>query len=237
MRVLVLIGLVGVILNWPTVAQGPWQIPHRERTIQVDGFLDDWNGVPELVLSPSNNLVETVGTFGQDDLKMRLQGLWDQESLYLALHWKDDVWDLQRVQRRDAVFVTPSRRRRNRMFFFDYLKIQLHTFSLDYILWVSPRVNDQGPFYWQRRLAGKRNMEAAAPIPVITPREHEDGSVTMEILLNWKGLGLKPKQLRKRGLPLSFLLADSDWPDSLLESKLERLKRLEWDRPVVLRRR
>ena len=90
--------------------QQRWEIPQRERHIQIDGFTDEWQGVPWLKLSPSDG----DEGFKEGDVELRIQGLWDKENLYLAMHWTDDVWDIERVRRRDAVSLTPDRRRRDR---------------------------------------------------------------------------------------------------------------------------
>ncbi len=223
-----ILGAIGCAMLGPAWGQS-WNIPHRTQQILLDGWLEDWRGVPELILRPGASGVRTQGEFGDSDVSVKIKALWDEDGLYLAVEWQDDRWDIREVRRRDAVFVTPDRRRRDRMLFFDNLKFQIRTLEFDYLLWVSPRVQDQGPFFWHRRLRGANVRESATRDPVITPREHEDGRVTLEILLEWKELELKPKKLVKNGLPVLILLADSDQPGSILESKLANLKSLEWD--------
>lgn len=205
-----------------------WDVPYRQTEIVLDGHLEEWEGVPRLVLAPGSAGISQQGSFGEGDLSVTLRAMWDEENLYVAVEWRDDRWDVREVRRRDSVFVTPDRRRRDRMLFFDNLRLQIHELEFDYLLWVSPRVEGQGPYFWHRRLLGARVRESATRDPVITPREHDDGSVTLEMLFEWKQLQLKPKKRKKKGLPLEVLVADSDQPGSILESKLDHLKHLSW---------
>ncbi len=211
----------------PLQAQSSWTVPYRNQELQMDGFIEDWSGVPEIVLRPLQAGLQTNGDFADGGLEVSLRALWDEEALYLAIEWMDDVWDVEQVRRRDAVFVTSDRTRRDRMYFHDNIKFQIRELDYDYLLWFSPRVDDQGPFFWQRRLQGMRAMEGATAAPFMTPRQ-EEGRVTMEIRFDWKELRIKPKKRIKSGLPVLLVVADSDSPDSVPESKLSRLKWLEW---------
>ncbi len=207
-------------------AQSVWQVPHRDRDVIVDGFIQEWQGVPALVVRPGAPAVENNGAFEPDDVEVTLQAVWDKEALYVAVRWKDNVWDTQEVRRRDAVFITADKKRRDRMYFFDNLAFQIPELEYDYLLWVSPRIDDHGPYHWQRRLEGLNKREAATPSPVITPRQMGQ-EATLELLFRWKDLEIKPEK-RKNGLPLLLQVADSDWPGLLLESKVEKLKWLLW---------
>jgi len=207
-----------------------WQIPHRDREIQVDGFLREWEGVPVVVLTPAESDVIARGEFKDQDVEVRLQAVWDDEAFYLAIEWTDDIWDVEQIRRRDAVFVTPDNRRRDRMLFFDNLKIHIRDLDYEYMLWMSPRVDDRGPYYWHRRRSGS-TMEGATTPPVITPRQ--DGQrATIEAQFAWQDLRVKKKK-RKKGFPLSLIVADSDVPGAVEENKLSLLKWLEWDGRMV----
>lgn len=228
--------LVGTLI-WGGVAAGlpaqTWEIPFRQGVI-LDGHLNEWSGVGSVVLEPGRPGIRTDGDFGSSDLSVTIRAVWNEEGLYLAVEWLDDHWDIREVRRRDAVFVTPNRERRDRMLFFDNLKLHFHELEFDYLLWLSPRVEGRGPFFWHRRLLGVSVRESATRDPVITPREHDAERVTLEILLEWKELELKPKRLRKRGLPLTITVADSDSPGTILEAKLGNIKQLEWNGSITL---
>ena len=209
-------------------ASGPfvWQIPKRIRHVQMDGFLDEWDGnLPQFVLNPSVSSLKKMGEFGTNDLNLSLRFLWDLQNLYIAVEWEDDTWDLKRITRSKAVWLSPDGRRRDRMHFFDNLKVQIQKPDYNYILWTSPRALDQGPFVWHRLLEGFTGMETATSPPLITGR-FRDNKVTMEIMFYWKELRIKPKT--GSVIPLRLIVADSDLPKGTLDSKLDNLKWLEW---------
>jgi len=166
--------------------------------------------------------------FASDDLHVSVRAQWDNESLYVAIEWTDDVWDIRKIRRSEAVLVASDRKRYDRMLFYDNFKFQIESLKYDYLLWVSPRVNDEGPYYWQRRREGLGSMEGATSPPVITPRQN-GRQVTMELLFFWKELRLKPKELVKKGFPLFMTVADSDQPGYIEEGKLPHLKSLSWN--------
>ena len=207
-------------------AQSVWEIPQKSGDIQMDGFLDEWDGsLPKLVLTPSASSLRTTGEFGPNDLNVSLRFVWDRQNLYIAVEWEDDTWDIKRIRRDQAVWVSPDRRRRDRMHFFDNLKVHIQEADYDYILWTSPRALEQGPFMWHRLLEGLTGMETATSPPLTTAR-FRDNKVSMEILFIWKELRIEPKPATT--IPLTLIVADSDLPDGFLESKLDHLKWLEW---------
>lgn len=206
-------------------AETAWEIPEREIEILLDGFLDEWVDVPSKILVPGDDSLLSGGEFGEGDLQVKVMALWDKEYLYLALDWKDDVWDIRDVPRREAVWIDPEGTRRDRMFFFDNLKFHIRKSDYDYTMWVSPRAHDEGPYFWSRLLEGYGGMERATSAPMITARNH-GGRVTIEVELLWKQLRIKPK--KDRGLPLRLVAADADLPDKRLETKLGQLKWVGW---------
>ena len=208
-------------------AQQRWEIPQRERHIQIDGFTDEWQGVPSIQLAPSSG----DKGFKENDVELRIQGVWDKENLYLAMRWTDDVWDIQRVRRRDAVWLTPDRRRRDRTLFYDYLKFHIRRSDYDYTFWMTPRIDSRGPFRWHRLLKGYRGMETATSEPIVTARQKEQ-TATLEVLFSWKEMDIKPKA--GRSIPLLLTLADSDLPGTSLEMKLEQLKAIRWRGSIIL---
>ena len=222
----------GVCLFLETLgAQQVWKISDQERDIQIDGFTDDWQGVPALTLSPESSGLRVTGEFEADDVKVGLRGLWNRDNLYIAVHWQDNIWDITQVTRREAVWVTPDRRRRDRMLFFDYLKFHIREADYDFTFWLTPRMDDRGPFQWHRLLEGLKGMERASTSPVITGRYGDEGA-TLEIMLSWRELKIKPKPGTQ--IPLVLILADSDLLGTALEFKLDRLKSLEWQGRLVL---
>ncbi len=220
-----------ILLLEPVGAQQVWRISNQELDIQIDGFTEEWQGVPALTLSPGSSGLSVTGEFEDDDVVVELRSLWNQDNLYIAVHWQDNTWDIQKVTRREAVWMTPDRRRRDRMLFFDYLKFHIRESDYDFTFWLTPRVDDRGPFQWHRLLEGLKGMERASTSPVITGRYREDRA-TLEILLSWRELKIKPKPGTQ--VPLTLIVADSDLVGTALEYKLDRLKSLEWRGLLVL---
>ncbi|MDA2938279.1 hypothetical protein MYX75_08465, partial [Acidobacteria bacterium AH-259-A15] len=214
-----------LLLTVTTQAQTVWDVSRKSRDIQIDGFIEDWAGVPKTRLNLSAPSVRGNGNFGGDDLDLALQALWDQQNLYVAVQWEDDTWDIKRIGRHEAVWVSPERRRRDRMLFFDNLKFHIREADYDYTLWISPRVSGEGPFMWHRLLKGLKGMETATSAPLVTARFHE-GKATMEIMFLWRELRIKPKD--QKIIPLTLIVADSDLPGRFLEAKHKHLKWLEW---------
>lgn len=107
------------------LAQNRWEIPFQDRDIQVDGILDEWDQIPAIVLAPNMEGLASEGEFGEDDVRLTIRGVRNQDYLYLAIEWYDDVWDVAEVRRRDAVWISTDGTRRDRMLFFDYFKFHL----------------------------------------------------------------------------------------------------------------
>ena len=224
MRISLLILVFGLITP-PVLSQSTWAVPKRDREIVVDGNLQEWAGVTPLTLSPEVNGLQRGGTFHDQDVDLQIRAMWDEDSLYLALNWTDDVWDVQEVTRRDAVWIDSQKKRRDKMYFFDYFKFHLRDADYDYTLWLSPQNKDQGPFEWCRLLEGYRGLERATASPSISARQ-DNGRSTIEMLLSWDELRLKPSDIQK--IPLTLIVSDSDDPGRLIESKLEKVKWLAW---------
>jgi hypothetical protein len=221
-----------LLMGSPVAAQSSWDIPSRHGEILIDGYLKEWDGIPALTIAPSVAGLRKGGEFsGDSDVSLKVQALWDPRVLYLALTWKDDVWDVEEVSRENAVWIDAKKKRRDRMFFFDYLKFHIRDADYDYTFWLSPRVDETGPFFWCRLLEGYKGMERATASPMVTARQ-EDGTVTMEVMLLWKELKIDPKP--DRAIPLTLILSDSDLPGRMLESKLNALKWVAWRGEVNL---
>lgn len=215
--------LVLAVMTANVLAQETWSIPRRDREILIDGSLNEWVGVPSIRLSPEVPELRSDGSFTEGDVELLVQGMWDQQYIFIALTWSDDTWDVRDVSRRDAVWIDPENRRRDRMLFFDNVKFHIRRSDYDYTLWLSPSAGGQGPFYWYRLLQGYRGIERATAAPMVHSRE-EDGRVTLELMLLWRELRLKPGE----PFPLTLLLCDSDLPGRLLEAKVDQLKWLAW---------
>lgn len=211
--------------------QAVWQVRKKSAAIQVDGFLQEWEAVPGLTLHVGAPNVRSESVSQADDVSVVAKAAWDKDNLYVALEWKDNTWDVEQVLRQQAVWLTPQQQRRERMLFYDYFKIQMSDAEFDYVFWVTPRIDNRGPYSWCRLLSGAKRMERATSPPAISTRQ-QDGKATLEILFTWRELNAKPKA--GKTLPLTLLVADSDLPGKPLELKLPQLKSLVWDGVIEL---
>lgn len=202
-------------------------IPYRSEEVLVDGFLTDWKDVPPLHLDPTARGVKVKGVPVGEYASATIKAFWDEYGLYLSVDWRDDIWDVRQIKRSEAMYVASDGRRRNRMFLHDNILFRLRSKNYNYLLWISPRAGDRGPYFWQRLQQGKKFLEQATHVPVVTPREN-DGKATLEILLSWNQLGLNPKKIREKGFWALVTLADSDSPEIPAEAKLDRVGRLDW---------
>src|SRR5690606_34534908 len=168
------------------------------------------------------------GEFGEDDVRLTIRGVRNQDYLYLAIEWYDDVWDVAEVRRRDAVWISTDGTRRDRMLFFDYFKFHLRRGDYDYTLWLSPRVNDQGPHSWHRLLTGYSAMERASSAPLSSARQQES-YLTIEVMFLWHVCRLDRARTSRL---LTLIGADSDEPGYLPDTKLRNFKWIAWQAEV-----
>ncbi len=230
-RIALVVLLTFCLSSLNVLGQAVWEVRKKQTAIQVDGFLEEWDAIPGLTVQPGAPNVRSESITQADDASLVAKAVWDGDNLYMGLQWTDNTWDVEQVLRQQAVWLTPQQQRRERMLFYDYLKIQMSDPDFDFVLWVSPRINNRGPYSWSRLLMGAKRMETAISPPVISGRQQE-GSASLEILFPWRELHAKPKA--GKTLPLTLLLADSDLPGKPLELKLPQLKSLVWDGVIKL---
>ncbi|MEE8586541.1 MAG: hypothetical protein V3T83_16995 [Acidobacteriota bacterium] len=217
--------LIGTFFAAHAAAQNVWIVPRVQSHIQMDGRLDDWQGIAPVVLEPSGGAARSQGDFTANDLRLSLRAAWKKDGFYMALEWEDNSWDVEEVSRNEANWIDPEGKRRNRMVFFDYMSLQLRRSNMHYTVWVSPRANEKGPYTWAK-LFGKKRMELAGTPPLISTFVSDDGRCSMELLFQWKDMLLKPKSYKD--LLVRIDVADSDLSGQPLESKVEMLKSLQW---------
>ena len=222
-----------VLFTSTALSQNVWKVAERDSDIQLDGFLKEWSEIPKMVLNPSTSGVGRIGTFDENSLDVTIQAVWDRENLYVAIHWHDDIWDVARVPRSEAVWLSADSRRRDRMLFYDNIRFQIRQADYDFMFWFSPRIEGKGPFNWHRLLEGLKGMEAAVSSPLLTTRSTGD-EATVEIIFPWRELRIKPEN--NRVIPFTLLVADSDHPGLFLQRKEKLLKWLEWRPQLQLTR-
>jgi len=215
-----------------SMAQSSLSSTLYEDEIRVDGSLSEWASASGLQLSPSSEAAESSGDFKENDFQFNLKSRWNKNYLYLAIEWKDDVWDIEEVTRKNATWRDPETgRHRDRMYFFDNFKFHIRESDYDYTLWISPVSEDQGPFHWARLLIGYRGNERAGAKPMLRA-ESNGNTTTMEMMIVWKQLRLKPKG--GMNIPLNLVISDSDLPGRFEETKIDSMKSIEWQGTLTL---
>lgn len=221
-----------VLSGGQTLAQASLTSVLYEDEIRVDGSLSEWEVSEGLQLSPSSTAVEPSGDFKENDFSFKIQSRWNDNYLYLAIEWKDDVWDIEEVTRKNATWRDPDTgQHRDLMYFFDNFKFHIRESDYDYTLWISPVSEDTGPFHWSRLLMGYRGNERAGAKPMLRA-ESNGNTTTMEMMIVWKRLRLDPKG--GMTIPLNLVVADSDLPGRFEETKVESLKSVEWRGELTL---
>ena len=197
-----------------------------EKEIRVDGSLSEWQGVPVLQLTPSASNITVNGEFKEADFDFKIQSVWNKQYLYLAIQWQDDIWDIEEISRKEATWHDPDTgQKRDRMYFFDNFKLHIRDSDYDYTLWISPKDQENGPYTWSRLLMGYRGNERAGAKPML--RSESDGNATtLEMMIVWKQLQIKPKNGLE--IPIRLTISDSDLPGRFEESKINEMKSVEW---------
>ena len=174
----------------------------KAKAIRIDGKLDDWGGVPPVVVNdktPDCIKYSSTKYKGPDDCSAELRFAWDDENLYIAAKVKDDkhyqnnrssrVWSGDCIQFAvtDGGPLPISRS-------MDVSALNEFAISAD----------DKGPFIfsWCSRDAG---VQENAKIAVMGG----DGEIIYEVALPWDSINI-PKPFPGKKLGLSFVVADND---------------------------
>ncbi len=201
-------------ISFSTFSQSPVQIPYN-RKVKVDGKLKEWEGAGEIILHPDLEGKErerSYGTFGQDDLEVKLNFYWDEEALYAGISWSDDAWDT-------AVIPFDSARwgRRDRMYFYDNLVIRLAMENYFYGVWLAPIVSNA--IQWELlRLGPSSDPTTREQISAATSSIKEiNDTFHIEVALPWKDLQITPSSGLE--MDLRLILPDMDCTELTLPEK------------------
>ncbi len=223
-----------------SVARADWRIPRSDAQVTVDGDLSEWRDAPRLELRKGAPEVSSPqgDRYQPDDAAVRIAGRWNDTGIFLALEWRDDVWDARELTLEEPFCRDRRGNRIDCFYFFDYLKFAIRgpdTAKPEFIytLWLSPKLRDKGPFVWSKLYAGTDRARVDTPKPRVAG-SYADGRSLFEVHIPWQTLGDGlTAQIRKRGdFPLMLLLVDGDSPrlgdDKSAELRLRRVKYLVW---------
>ena len=212
-------------LLWSPVAAETVEVVAVDRPPVIDGVLVEW-GAPEWIpIAPGGKNVGVRGAFaGEEDHEADAYLMWDADFIYVAVAVVDDSTDVSRVEPGDHVWNGPSGERKDKMFYFDHLKVFLRgpDAPLGFNVWFAPTDGVQGPFWW----GGRQRNPSRADIPVWVGSSWREGIYTYELAFPWKWLGIHPQPGME--LDAMFLLPDSDLPGMELRKKIRRSNKWIW---------
>lgn len=188
-----------------------------EWPIAIDGYLNEWGGVLPAALQPGGEEIGVRGAFaGLDDHEADAYAVWDAEFLYLAVAVTDDAVDIARIRPDNQVWTGPDGTRKDRMFYYDHLKIFIRdpSSNLGNNVWIAPKQADGGPYAWGHRQRSPPDEQ----LPVILAGERRGGIYTFEVALPWSWLEITPRT--GTVIKARILLVDSDLPDVPIEDKI-----------------
>ena len=223
-------GWVWLCLLWLPVTAGAVDVVAVDRPPRIDGVLVEW-GAPEWIpIVPSGKKVGVRGVFtGEDDHEVDAYLMWDADFIYAAVVVVDDSTDVSRVEPGDHVWNGPSGERKDKMFYFDHLKVFLRgpEAPLGFNVWFAPTDGVQGPFWW----GGRQRHPGREDIPVRVGSTWREGIYTYELAFPWKWLGIHPQPGME--LDAMFLLPDSDLPGVALRKKIRKSNKWIWWKGTV----
>ena len=199
----------------------------------LDGYLREWGPAERIPISPGGKQIGLRGVFRDDgDHEADAFAMWDATYLYFAVAVSDDEIDIGRVRPEDKIWHGPKGERKDRMFYFDHLKLFVRAQGavLGYHVWVAPKFGDLPPYAW----GNQQRQPGSEEVPVLLGSEQIESVYTFEVAIPWSWLGITPTA----GMYLrsSILLVDSDLPGIEVSDKIssDRDKWIWWDGDLKL---
>lgn len=224
-----IIALCVVCCNTAIWAYDAVVVPQRP---SIDGALGEWGFSAGIDISPAAEGVGLRGAFNGDaDHWASAYLMWDADSLYLAVSVIDDVLDVEHIDAGDNVWKGPAGERKDKMFYYDHLKIFLRgpEQPLGFNLWVAPE-RDGKAYAW----GGQQRGAVSDELPVRVASITRGNTYSYEIALPWTWLRLYPEPDME--LDALLLLPDSDLPDLELRKKIAQSNKWIWWKGMVVLR-
>jgi hypothetical protein len=202
-----------------------FEVPVAPRTPQIDGVLTEWGLAPGVEVSTGGDGIGVRGAFeGEADHWANIGLMWDADSLYVAVSVIDDVLDVKRIDAGDNVWKGPSGERKDKMFYYDHLKVFLRgpEQPLGFNLWISPDKEGDGAYVW----GGQQRGAVSADLPIRVASLAVANVYSYEMALPWSWLRLYPQPDME--LDALFLLPDSDLPGLELRKKVVQSNKWIW---------
>ena len=91
---------------------------------QLDGVLVEWGAPERIAVVAGGDRVGVRGAFTSDeDHEADVYLMWDADYIYVAVAVVDDIIDVARIEPGKNEWKGPSGQRKDRMFYYDHLKI------------------------------------------------------------------------------------------------------------------
>ena len=190
---------------------------------QLDGVLVEWGAPERIAVVAGGDRVGVRGAFTSDeDHEADVYLMWDADYIYVAVAVVDDIIDVARIEPGKNEWKGPSGQRKDRMFYYDHLKIFLRgpKQPLGHNLWLSPA--EGTPYFW----GGSQRGKTSERVPVEVGGAMRDHLYTYEVAIPWAWLSLYPQP--DMVLDALFLLPDSDLPGQEIRKKVKEGNKWVW---------
>ena len=190
---------------------------------QLDGILVEWGAPERIAVVAGGDRVGVRGAFTSDeDHEADVYLMWDADYIYVAVAVVDDIIDVARIEPGKNEWKGPSGQRKDRMFYYDHLKIFLRgpERPLGHNLWLSPA--EGTPYFW----GGSQRGKTSERVPVEVGGAMRDHLYTYEVAIPWAWLNLYPQP--DMVLDALFLLPDSDLPGQEIRKKVKEGNKWVW---------
>jgi len=209
----------------PVAAGATAEVVATDWPPRIDGVLEEWGVAQWMPIAPGGENVGVRGAFaGAQDHQVDVYLMWDADFLYAAVVVVDDVTDVGRVSPAEHVWQGPSGERKDKMFYYDHLKVFLRgpEAPLGHNAWFAPTDGEQDPYRW----GGRQLSPGSANIRVEVGSAWREGTYTYELAFPWKWLEIYPQS----GIELDamFLLPDSDFPGLEIRKKVHKSNKWIW---------
>lgn len=195
--------------------------PHSN-SIVIDGQSEDWVNISSLNLSSADSTItEGKGTWTDDDLDLTVQTAWDEEYLYVAATWKDNVFDVKNTPLDSVIWNGhPDGLRRDRMYYYDNLAIRLRL--PNYIgFWLTPGNLENN---------GYQHGELINPVTAIN--QVDESTFFIEAKILWKEMVYTP--IVGDSISFQVIASDSDHPSYSLLEKNDATKYILWTQDAII---